>query len=36
MFTASQERDRNISRTIALVFHHSIQHDEASGSTFYN
>ena len=30
------ERDRNISRTCVFIFHHSIQHDEASGETFYN
>ena len=29
-------RDRNISKTCVFIFHHSIQHDEASGYTFYN
>ena len=32
----SQEMDRNISKTCVFIFHHSIQHDEASGYTFYN
>ena len=36
MLTASQKRDRNISKTCVFVFHHSIPHDEASGYTFYN
>ena len=33
--TWSQERDPNISKTCVFIFHHSIQHDEASGYTFY-
>ena len=33
-FLRSQERDRNISKTCVFIFHHSIQHDEASGYTF--
>ena len=37
MFTAwSQERDRNISKTCAFIFYHSVQRDEACGYTFYN
>ena len=31
----SGKRDRNISKTCVFIFHHSIQHDEASGYTFY-
>ena len=31
-----QERDRNISKSCVFIFHHGIQHDEASGYTFYN
>ena len=34
--TWSQERDPNIRKTYAFIFDHSIQHDEASGYTFYN
>ena len=26
----------NISKTCVFIFHHSIQHDEASGNTFFN
>ena len=33
---AAFERGRNISKTFAFIFHHGIQHDEASGYTFYN
>ena len=36
LWTWSQERDGNISKTCAFIFHHSIQHDEASDFTFYN
>ena len=36
LWTWSQERDRNISKTCVFIFHHSIQHDEASGYIFYN
>ena len=36
LWTWSQERDRNISETWVFIFHHSIQHNEASGYTFYN
>ena len=35
LLTWSQERNRNISKTCVFIFHHSIQHDEASGYTFY-
>ena len=35
LWTWSQERDWNIRKTFVLNFHHSIQHDEASGYTFY-
>ena len=27
---------RNFSKTCVFILHHSIQHDEASGYTFYN
>ena len=33
--TWSQERNRNI-KTCVFIFHHSIQHDEASGYAFHN
>ena len=33
LWTGSHDRDWNISETIAFIFHHSIQHDEASGET---
>ena len=33
--TSSQEGDRNISKTCAFIFHHSIQHDEASSYAVY-
>ena len=36
MGSCSQQRDRNISKTCVFSFHHSIQHDEASGYNFYN
>ena len=36
LWTWSQERNRNISKACVLNFHHSIQHDEAFGCTFYN
>ena len=36
LWTWSQERDRNISKICVFIFHHSIQHDEASGYNFYN
>ena len=36
LWTWSQERDRNISKTCIFIFHSSIQHDEGSGYTFYN
>ena len=36
LWTWSQERDRNVTKTCAFIYHHSIQHDEASGYTFYN
>ena len=32
----SQERDQNVSKTCVFIFHHSFQHNEASGYTFYN
>ena len=35
LWTWSQERDRNVSKTCVFIFHHSIQHDEASGYIFY-
>ena len=31
LWTWSQGRDRNISKTCVFIFHHIIQHDEASG-----
>ena len=31
-----RKRDRNISKTCVFIFHHSIQHGEASGHTSYN
>ena len=36
LWTWSQERDRNISKTFVFVFHRRVQHDEASGYVFYN
>ena len=30
------ERNQCICKTLVCNFHHSIQHDEASGCTFYN
>ena len=36
LWTWSQERNRNISKACVFNFHHSIQHDEAFGCTFYN
>ena len=36
LWTWSQEKDQNISKTCVLIFHHSIQRNEASGYTFYN
>ena len=35
LFT-TKERDQNINKTCVFIFHHSIQHDEASSYTFYN
>ena len=35
LWTWSQGTDRNISKTCVFNFHHSIQHDEVSGYTFY-
>ena len=32
----SQVHNQNISKTCVFLFHHSIQHDEASGYTFHN
>ena len=32
----SQENNLNVRKTIASIFHRSIQHDESSGYTFYN
>ena len=34
--TCSQKRDRNISKTCVFIFHHSSQHDGASGYIYYN
>ena len=36
LWTWSQERDWNISKPIAFIFHHGNQHDEVSDFTFYN
>ena len=36
LWTWSQEKDWNISKTCVFIFHHSIQYDEASDYTFYN
>ena len=36
LWTWSQERDRNTSKFIIFIFHHSMQHDEASVHFFYN
>ena len=33
---SKRERDRNISKTCVFIFHHSIQHDQASGYAFDN
>ena len=36
LWTWSQERDPNISKTNVFISHHNIQFDEASCYTFYN